>query len=159
MIKAHRILHSVQLQFQVRPMITLPNSFILIYCCRFRVSTKLVLLLYRLSYYYYILWPLLSEMSSPSKMLIAKLSLLTLTYTFMKCKPLCIIHVSEDSRVGWKIQHQSSQASIDAATGQLFLCPRAQAATEGTLFTVCIKGKHRLCSVCFKNWVSCGLAL
>lgn len=144
MIKAHRILHSVQLQFQVRPMITLPNSFILIYCCR--VSTKLLLLLYQLSYYYYILWPLLSEMSSPSKILIAKLSLLTLTYTFMKCKPLCIIDVSEDS--SWSENPAPNFSSFHwcCHSAQLFLClvkhicPRAQAATQGLLFTACIQG-------------------
>lgn len=74
-----------------------------------RDSTKLILLLYQLSYNYYILWPLLSEMFSPSKTLIAKLSLFTLTYTFIKCKPLCIIDISEDSRVGQNIQQLCSK--------------------------------------------------
>lgn len=64
-----------------------------------RDLTKLVFLLYQLSSNYYVLWPLLSEMFSPSKMLIAKLSLVTLTHTFIKCKAPCVSDGSEDSRV------------------------------------------------------------
>lgn len=62
-----------------------------------RDSTKLVFLLFLLSYNYYILWPLLSEMLSPSKMLIGKLSLFSLTRTFIKCKPLCNSDGSEEA--------------------------------------------------------------